>query len=142
MKTKTQRSLADVMQHEHEKLATYVVNLRQLLEGEFDWLELDRVLTEFDRCLRAHFAFEETGGYMTEVLRRLPGTTATIETLKREHEQMTADLREVRYLVVDRENPCQVREKLLAILKLLRTHEATENLLVQEAFNTEFGVGD
>lgn len=142
MHSETSTSLSEAFQQEHEMLGEQICQLRAALGNDLDWVDLDRVLTELDHCLHSHFEFEETGGYMSEVVRRMPGKQATVQSLVDQHQQLAATLKETRHLVVDREDEERVRELLAGWLELLATHEATENELMQDAFMLEFGVGD
>jgi hemerythrin len=119
-----------------------MIALRSAIEWKIDWVELDRVLTELSYCVQSHFDFEETGGYMREVLRRLPHRQEVVDALIMEHQLMTVQLRELRHWAIDREDPDGIRAKVGEWLDLLSRHESMENQLMLDAFNVEVGGGD
>jgi hypothetical protein len=118
---------------QHAQLNARTSRILEIVSGDLDWPDLDVELAEVDRLLGRHFALEEEGGYLHEVRDRVPSEAALLERLERAHGELTAMLRSLRRLTLDRHDAAAVRNALLDWLDLLGKHEAAENHLVKLA---------
>lgn len=138
---------------DHQELRNLVRGIeRQLNAAEAaGWAknEAQVVLTAIDelgRHLREHFAEEEAGGYMEEALALAPRFGPQAERLLKEHPTM---LQQVGRLVELARCCCEQAQQGPELSRLareffatLRAHDAAENQIIQEAFNTDLGLND
>ena len=92
--------------------------------------------------LLAHFAFEEDGGYMTQVLEDAPHLDQIVQQLLEQHRQLADGLDAlidecIEWSGADLES--QFFHKLRQWIDLVRAHESRENALVQMASNQDIG---
>ncbi len=90
-----------------------------------------------------HFRFEEKGGYMDAVRGRAPHLEREIARLEEEHVEMAGALGHL----VDACRSCtrladEQRQRIRDWIKQVYHHEAHENRLVEDAFNTDLGAKD
>lgn len=112
--------------------------------------ELDHALrgTLVDRLgrlcerLRLHFALEEDGGYMTEVLVRRPGLQVHVTRLQQEHAVILAEGAALARLLLSMPPPRDARSRVVRLLEALRDHELAEHDLLHEALVVDLGGGD
>jgi hypothetical protein len=93
-------------------------------------------LEEFDRALRAHFAFEERGGYFAEVLAAAPRLSEKAARLKAHHAEyrgQSAALLELAGKAAGAADWDAVHARCARLLVALREHEREENELVRES---------
>ena len=89
---------------------------------------------------------EEKDGYLPSVRHRLPNRTTAVEKLLAEHDTPQFELAAI--MTRMREEPggapevAALADRLQHWFRHIRNHEASENQLVQEAFNTDLGGGD
>lgn len=96
--------------------------------------------------MRGHFAQEEEGGYLEEALSHAPRLCVQASQLERQHPQLLAKISDACDLAGKRRDDPSVwpsiQEDARAAIKELLAHEAGENQLVQQAFNTDLGMAD
>jgi hypothetical protein len=92
--------------------------------------------------LRVHFALEEDGGYLREVLARRPGLGVHVARLEHEHEVMLAEGTALARQLLSAPPPRDVRVRIVCLLETLREHELAEHDLIQEALVVDLGGGD
>ncbi len=149
MTTKHATAWTDELVHEHAQLGKMLAQVRRLTAGPIDVTRdrsLANLLDQVDAEVREHMAFEEQGGYLAPVLQKLPGHQKTVEQLLSEHALLQAALAEVLTQLRACSNLFEFREtispRLDEWLDNMRDHERRENLLVQEAFNTDISACD
>lgn len=104
---------------------------------------LDALLRNIQAHLTEHFRFEEDGGYMASVLKEEPHYGPTAEKLLAEHTELAQTLGAlIREVGSARTLPDAVRDKIRAWVGRVRHHEASENQLVMEAYNSSGATGD
>jgi hypothetical protein len=92
--------------------------------------------------LRVHFALEEDGGYLSEVLVRRPGLRVHVTRLQRQHGTMLAEGTAIASLLLSMPPPRDVRVRVIRLLESLREHELAEHDLLHEALVADLGGGD
>jgi hypothetical protein len=95
------------------------------------------LLDEFDRELREHFAFEERGGYFSEILAAAPRLAPRVARLKEHHVEFgeyCGRLLDAARNAASESDWDDVQTRAEALLMALREHEAEENELVSKAF--------
>ena len=100
------------------------------------------LLDEFDRELREHFAFEERGGYFSEILAVAPRLSQRVTQLKEHHVEYGAysgRLLDLARTAASESDWEAVQARAEALLMALGEHEAEENELVREAFADDRG---
>jgi len=146
--------IAKQLQQEHEAVLAIVNRLETLAEQairderEPGWGDSVRdSLSSLHSHLKNHFAFEEFGGFMEEVLHALPSLSRQVERLRADHERMLADLGRVSSIAEECATatgppPRELCEEVHRFLEMLRRHENEENNLVQRAFLDDLGTVD
>ena len=139
---------------EHERVTKVAQEIRAIIgaatpdERTPQWrLALLQLLRDLANELVEHFQLEEEGGFMSEVLSRLPQKARIVQGLEREHAEITRRLDKV---VIDVEAVRQgndsdvldIRRQTTAVLSLLDDHEAAESALIQEAYLQDEGGPD
>ncbi len=99
-------------------------------------------LSRLGARLQVHFALEEEGGYLREVLARRPGLGVHVARLEHEHEVMLADAAVLSHQLLTVPPPYDVRARIVRLLETLREHELAEHDLIQEALVVDLGGGD
>ena len=111
-----------------------------------DVAEIARLLLVLQEQLLAHFAQEEEGGYLEEALAVAPRFGSQAGILLRQHPVLARAVEELIEDVEDcRKKPecwAGVRWRVVELTKRLKAHEAAENRILEEAFNTDMGFGD
>ena len=95
-------------------------------------------LAELSTLLQQHFAREEEGGYMAEVVASRPSWSDRIARLGREHATLSSGLREIVHHLGPTHSPSGLREWS----KAMRAHERAESEILQSAWYTDRGAGD
>jgi len=139
------------MQHEHHELNRALLEIRQelvhLAAGERDQRlsgEIAKRLRALSSELQQHFAEQENGGCVAEVLARCPSLAARVQTMCDEHPAL---LRAVEGLISSAAGQGTAQEQLPRDFERfadqLQAHEALENRLLQMALGgdaSEFDV--
>jgi hemerythrin-like domain-containing protein len=124
------KDLAGLEDAVHSSLGTDAVEMRSLLE---------RTRTH----ILEHFRFEEHNGYMDAVIHREPNLARTVENLREEHRQLAQELEAlIERTRTGRHLDDAFRDQVRSWLESVRRHEARENTLVQDAFNSDFSALD
>lgn len=129
---KTFRELAAT----HEDHAKYGEKVPRLIEA----------LGEMQTQLTQHFATEEDGGYMAEVLKVAPRFGEHAKKLQRQHEEFLGTLAHLRRRVQefhpDKDRWTNIEEQFDRLLENLKVHEQQENDMLQEAYEEDVGAAD
>jgi hypothetical protein len=144
----TATSFAEELGHEHASLLQQLEELETMTAGST--VSAVGVLLETLRAVRAalhrHFLFEEKGGYMNHVLAHAPHLHRRTEGLLAEHHHIGRSVEELigNAAVASPGAPisAEVCEHVRQWVKLVRGHEASENLLVMEACCGDIGEED
>jgi hypothetical protein len=124
-------------------------DLGDLLEEPVDkntrrWLVA--VLDALVDTLPREFQLKSSNGYLSEVLDEYPSWYRHVESLRVEHEELYANLRDLREQIVVRneyeEAADRVRRDLRDWMERLVAHHRHEKRLLQTALNLEVGTGD
>jgi hemerythrin-like domain-containing protein len=133
-------TLADDMHRVHAALRHDLDCLPEALSSP---KEAHRYLSELRAHVAQHFQCEEEGGYMAAVLQRKPQSERAVQRLLGEHRPLVEVLD---VLVREVEGAEQIdngfRSRVAEWAELLRRHETEENVLVEDAFNRDFGTED
>jgi len=95
--------------------------------------------------LKTHFAFEEFGGFMEEVVAASPNASPQVERLKQDHQTILAESERLCRMArggSPSSETSQLRKKILHLLELLNRHEHAENELVQRVLTDDLGTTD
>ncbi len=132
---------------EHERLDILLRDLRTISKWNPELLQLEKVrvklgqdLQSLEVRLREHFDTEESGYYLEEISGRKSGAGNALLALQAEHPVFLRILSEIQDQCRQKETDPSLDEKLLKklsqLLKWLKVHEAKENALIQEVFQT------
>lgn len=138
---------------DHLELRALVRGVERLLDaaraaswGRSEAHELLLALENLGSHLREHFAEEEEGGYMEEALALAPRFGAQAQRLLSEHpvmlEQMARLMELARHCCEHSQAGPELDRLLREFFATLRAHDAAENKIIQEAFNTDLGLND
>lgn len=127
---------------EHAALAPRIVALRTLIDCEFSWDEARVALSDLRRTLLLHFALEEAGGYLAEVLSLAPEHAVTIARLEFDHQLMRSDLTRLLAEAVAEPAREDLRRSVHGFLTVLATHEHGENAIVQSVLMADLPGGE
>ena len=124
-------------------------DLRDLLEESPDdenrrWLVV--ILDALFEAKQREFTLQEDGGYLEEVLERVPNWEPQVVQLEREHRELFCNLWQLRERVNNRQSlelvADTVRDDLRDWMTMLQAHHRHTRRIVQSAFNMDIGVGD
>jgi hypothetical protein len=151
------RSVFDRVVEQHDELRDIIQQLKRFLEpprpkigetGYHTWASaLAENLTHLHDKLFRHFREEERSGFLDELERQNPSAVRAVETLRRDHDRLLADIRAVlgSALIYAEgkipENPA-LRRWTLSILDQLLEHEHEETELLQRVLYEELGHAD
>ncbi|MEW5976958.1 MAG: hemerythrin domain-containing protein [Acidobacteriota bacterium] len=150
MTTRRKNDIIKRVLRERDKVFEIVGYLEELAREKVDppakvaWVRrLAEHLASLERHLKAHFKFEETGGFMEEVLSMIPNADLRVERLKSDHGALLATTAN---LLKGANNPAHENadsgslcQELSQFLSRLRHHEHEEIDLVQQAFLDDVG---
>jgi hypothetical protein len=149
-------SFGEVLE-QHRDIEGTIEKLKQFLEqprpeigvkGSHTWanqLAAD-LLVLHDKIFR-HFREEEKSGFLEEITLREPQAIRTVETLRRDHDRILSELRELMSSAIVYseekmpESP-RLRKWTLSLLDRLAQHEYEETELFQKVQYLDHGVGD
>jgi iron-sulfur cluster repair protein YtfE (RIC family) len=146
--------IANQLRLEHEAVHELVGQVEQLIKRPDPsvigpgWSgSLTRSLESLHSHLKNHFAFEELGGFMEEVMMANPGATVVIEELRQDHQRFLAALGRLSGLargctVTAEPSIASLCAAVSQFLADLRRHEDQENHLVQTTFLDDLGMVD
>src|SRR5262249_38925451 len=142
---KVKTSPATALLEAHHALLKDIAALEPFLQSNAP-APPDEVLRRLETLrgdLGKHFRFEEQNGYMQEVLAQAPQHERRVESLREEHDKLwqalAALLRQAKDAPALGED---FRQKVRGWIDQMRDHERRENLLVEEAFNTDVPAED
>ncbi|HUY33527.1 MAG TPA: hemerythrin domain-containing protein [Pirellulales bacterium] len=145
MTDESHRAFISAFGTEHHELRQLVQAIRAVVRDERPWsheavAEVVELLASLETHLHHHFAQEEAGGYLEEVLSLAPRFSDEVAELLRQHPQMLDKTRLV-YKTAGRavhESSAwpQLKRELRELIEALIAHESEENKIVQQAFNT------
>ena len=141
---KKEHDYIDEITRKIEKLVAAIKPQRPALEWSSSLLEN---LSSLREHLEKHFEFEETGGFMEEVMKALPNISPEVDSLRRDHQILFFEIndlyRRAERLILD-SGPTsrEIGEDIKHFLRLLRVHERKENDLVLRVFLDDVGMID
>jgi hemerythrin-like domain-containing protein len=153
-KSATQVNIAYQLKKEHacihattkriEKLIAAIQPQRRALEWSSSLLEN---LSSLREHLERHFEFEETGGFMEEVLKALPNISREVESLRRDHQVLAYEINDLykraeRLILDNGPSSREIGADIKHFLHSLREHERKENELVLHVFLDDVGMID
>jgi Mg2+ and Co2+ transporter CorA len=146
------KSIAEQLQQEHQMIGAAAKELKDLVERrpaspheeQSSWLNSVRdSLLSLGSHLKTHFAFEEFGGFMEEVVSASPNASPQVERLKQDHQTILAESERLcRMARRGSSEISQLRKKIFHLLELLNRHEHAENELVQRVLMDDLGTTD
>ncbi len=145
--------LLESVRSEHRPLQEMVRGMGDLLASPgpnpawhvlFD--QLKTCVADLREHLAAHFAREESGGFLEHATTELPRLASEATALEKEHPDLLREFDKFLELTSSIE-PSEAEYHRLAIefrrvAKLLLTHEVAENRLLQQGFNEDLGLDD
>lgn len=147
------RNIAEQLQQEHQMIEAAAKELKALVERpvspneeQSTWTSSVRdSLLSLGSHLKTHFAFEEFGGFMEEVVSASPNASPQVERLKQDHQAILAESERLCRGArggSSYSETTQLRRKILHLLELLNRHEHAENELVQRVLMDDLGTTD
>jgi hemerythrin-like domain-containing protein len=147
-------TLASQLQKEHDYILEITVKIESLLKATsrqkqtVDWSSsLLESLSLLREHLERHFDFEETGGFMEEVVRVLPNVSQQVERLKSDHQIMMYEINDLyqraeKLILYNGSVIKKIELDIKHFLQLLGDHEKKENQLVFRVFLDDVGMID
>jgi iron-sulfur cluster repair protein YtfE (RIC family) len=145
-------NIAEQLQQEHQMIGAAAKELKDLVERpvspheeQSGWLNSIRDgLLSLGSHLKTHFAFEEFGGFMDEVVGTSPNASQQVERLKQDHQTILAESERLCRIASGESlsSESQLGKKILKLLELLNRHEHAENELVQRVLMDDLGTTD
>lgn len=147
------KNIAEQLQQEHQMIGAAAKKLTDLVERpvsphqeQSSWLNSVRdSLLSLGSHLKTHFAFEEFGGFMEEVVGESPNASPQVERLKQDHQTILAESERLCRMArggSPSSDTAQLRKKILHLLERLNRHEHAENELVQRVLTDDLGTTD
>lgn len=102
---------------------------------------LARALDALETVLRSHFAFEEEGGYMRELVAANPALTRQVSALREQHSTLRERLQGLRARTKDGHLEPLQRE-VVELVVAVRGHEDAERELVEGVLEDDLGAID
>ena len=147
------KNIAEQLQQEHQMIGAAAKELKDLVERpvspdeeQSNWLTSVRdSLLSLGSHLKTHFAFEEFGGFMEEVVGASPNSSPQVERLKQDHQTILAESERLCRMTGGKSassETSQLRKKILHLLELLNRHEHAETELVQRVLMDDLGTTD
>lgn len=97
--------------------------------------ELVQRLGSLRQRLREHFAFEEEGGYLSDVLRRRPVLKEQIAALESQHASFLHEGAALTEELLSSPPPHGITARVVHLLESLRAHEIAEHELIDAALD-------
>jgi iron-sulfur cluster repair protein YtfE (RIC family) len=104
--------------------------------------ELARRLIALRERLATHIVFEEQGGYMKAVRESEPRLEPIVQKLEDDHKRVMQSLCDLIGKAERAAADGKLSESVIAWIGDLREHEARENEVFEEAFNSDLGAED
>jgi hypothetical protein len=147
-------SIAEQLKQEHAVILAVLKQLKGLVwhsgdarEDRLGWQErVAGSLSSLCSHLKAHFAFEESGGFMTEVVNALPNLASKVIHLKEDHKVILDESEELSRIAKEEtltsETLPNFALRIFSLIRRLERHEQKETALVQSAFVDDLGMTD
>ena len=139
----------ETLEQQHADVSIRVDRLELLSRSNLDTLPDERwravmqhEATRLRTALRAHFAFEERGGFMKSVIERHPNQDRDAKRLLEQHDRILEGFDELLDLLVKPSPREAIELKVGLLVEQLRTHERTETRFLQEGILRDQGSGD
>jgi hypothetical protein len=144
------KSIAEQLQQEHRMISAATKELKDLVERPVSphrthsgWVDSVREsLLSLGAHLKTHFAFEEFGGFMEEVVSASPNSYPQVAHLKEDHQTILAESEQLCRMTSGESPAPELRKKVLHLLEVLDRHEHAENDLVQRVLMDDLGTTD
>ncbi len=134
------------LNHQHRHLRDLLTELGTLTRNPEGFEAAKGALVAKLRALRemvqAHFAFEEEGGYMSEVLRKAPRFLPEVERLEAQHTEILRSLDGLTRTNLDETDAETFLAEVHDLIDRLVRHEREETDVVQRSVIEETGSGD
>lgn len=145
------------IEEQHDRLRETMASMRTFLEGprppisdpaSQEWASrLSDALITFHDEVSHHFREEEASGFLAELERVYPQATHRIDLLRREHDRILAEIREIlgathAYAAGRSPENAALGRWVLSVLDRLAKHEQDEGRLMQKLLYTDFGQAD
>jgi len=147
------KDLAEWIRTEHRKADELAAVLQRAVSvlpkvNQGRWIkEILEAFEHFRAHMLKHFALEEEGGYMVEVLEERPAVAGEVDRLSREHQELSRimgnvheEIRELRP-----EDNLMIRDcarRIQNLLQYVEHHQKDEDLLVLSVFMDDIGTKD
>ena len=122
---------------EHRRLQGRIEAVREAVLSGFRWDDARLVLADLRDTLDGHFALEEEGGYLSEVLSIAPHHGRAVARLASEHDRLRTRLALLVAEALMARSRESLRENVADFLARLAEHERRENEIVQVTFSTD-----
>ncbi len=134
------------LNHQHRHLRDLLSELGTLTRNPEGFEAAKGPLVAKLRALRetvqAHFAFEEEGGYMSDVLRKAPRFLPEVERLEAQHTEILRDLDRLTRTDLEKTEPEAFLDEVHSLIERLGRHEREETDVVQRSVIEDTGTGD
>ena len=131
---------------QHHDLDYAVDRLTLLINAKDDILNerrsryiVEREYRKLSKAIIAHFDYEESDGYMSEILLNAPQFASQVDLLVKDHATLRGMLQELDTLSYEDGPLTEFQEKICAALEAVRVHEQKENTLLQSYLVEELG---
>ena len=146
------KNMAEQLKQEHQIIRVAAKKLKDLVERPASsneaeqaiWLKsVHELLVSLSSHLKAHFAFEEFGGFMEEVVAMSPNDSPQVVRLHQDHQTIQAEGESLCALAAKTSTRTpQLKRRILRFLEELDRHEHAENGLVQRVLTGDLGTTD
>ena len=139
--------LMDQIHREHEELRDALGNIHRTLgRREAGVATVAEMLSSLGDDVETHFSEEETAGFFDDVLERAPRLSDRIDTLRAEHQQLSAAVEKLEEVATSGDGSAdwwqQIETAFHEFSKELMHHESCENELLLEAYTDDIGAAD
>ncbi len=132
-------------EQQHEDIRTHVGRIHALFHGRVEHTRARALLRQHLEALYAllvrHFAAEEDGGYMAEVLQRRPDLARRVQALQAEHPRILRSFAHT-LAMIPHASLSALEDVVVELLGVLGDHDEAERRLVEDAVLQDLGVGD
>lgn len=107
--------------------------------------DLAAIMMRLADRLGEHFKYEETSGFFQKLVRDFPEYTHRINELLQDHQIILGKLEHIRQDALSNstiEGATGLRKRAEEVVARLKTHEHSENELLQRAYSDDRGPGD
>ena len=108
--------------------------------------EVAEMVRQLSDAVENHFALEEEGGYLQDVVQRIPHMDERVRRLQEQHEELLETIQRLSMLAtsgVESETWwTRISQDAESFVNRLIDHEHAENELVQEAYTEDIGTKD